>query len=135
LEGQIEFRTDYLPDEECLLLLQEADLIVNSYQATGEAASAAARFSLASGSPVLVTPIPIFDDLGDAVFRMPGVSPAEIAQGIVETLHHLEQDTSQCRSVRAAAVQWRNAHDFRHQGAILMGMIKALSHDLGHGHA
>lgn len=132
LEQQIELRTDYLPDEECLLLLQEASLIVNPYQATGEAASAAARFSLASGSPVLVTPIPIFDDLGEAVFRMPGISPADMAQGIVETLHHLEQEheTPRYRAVRAAAEEWRKAHDFRHQGAVLMEMIRGLSRDL-----
>jgi len=135
LESLVDFRTDYLSDEECLLLLQEADLIVNSYQATGEAASAAARFSLASGSPLLVTPIPIFDELGDAVFRMPGVSPGDIAKGIVETLRHLEQDTPQCRSVRSAALEWRNAHDFKHQGTILMEMIEAIRRDPGRWHA
>ncbi|BCG81536.1 hypothetical protein MesoLj113b_50780 [Mesorhizobium sp. 113-3-3] len=135
LEGLVDLRTDYLSDEQCLLLLQEADLIVNSYQATGEAASAAARFSLASGSPLLVTPIPIFDELGDAVFRMPGVSPGDIAKGIAETLGHLEHDTQQCRSVRSAALEWRNAHDFKNQGAILMGMIEAIRRDPGRWHA
>jgi glycosyltransferase involved in cell wall biosynthesis len=129
LGGQIELRTEFMEDDVCLQLLHEADLIVNPYQSTGEAASGAVRFGLASGRPVAVTPIPIFNDLGGAVFRMPGTRPSDIARGIDETLDHMKNDTSEYRVVRDVGRQWLDAHDYGRQAQRLMRMIRTLEYE------
>lgn len=78
--------SDFLPDAESHAWLRMADLIVFPYQRTGESSSAAVRMGIASGRPVAVTPLPIFDDVADVVHRLPGSRPAEIAAGIAGIL-------------------------------------------------
>ena len=74
--------TDFLPDSECVATLQAADLIVYPYQQTQESSSAAVRMGLAAGRPVAVTPLAIFDDVSEAVHRLPGTDAQAIAAGI-----------------------------------------------------
>ncbi|WP_029006500.1 glycosyltransferase family 4 protein [Azorhizobium doebereinerae] len=127
LQDDIELRTEYLPDEDCLALLGEADLVVNPYQRTSESSSAAVRFGLASRAPVLVTPLTIFDELGSAVFRTAGTSPRQMADGIASALQDLVHDTPAAVQVRAAARQWSEQHDVHRQGRRLMHMARALA--------
>ena len=117
MERQIEFREDYLDEEEALRRLSEADLIVNPYQATSESASAAVRYCMASRRPVLVTPLEIFDDLQQAVFRAPGTSADHIASGIEDTLEHLKRSTSTAQMVEDAAAAWLRARDVTPEAA------------------
>lgn len=125
LQDDIELRTEYLDEDVCLTLLGEADLVVNPYQVTGESASAAVRYGITSGAPVTVTPLAIFDDLGDAVFRMPGLTPEDIAQGIADALRDIQEGSPTARSVREAARRWIDAHDVAQQGVRLMRMARA----------
>jgi FkbM family methyltransferase len=120
VEEDVEFYSEFLEEDVLLALLGEADLVVNPYQHTGESASASARYGLTVGRPMAVTPLPFFDDLGDAVFRLPGFTSAEIAGGIADILGHLEQNSETARSVAATARQWLAAHDYSRQGAALM---------------
>jgi glycosyltransferase involved in cell wall biosynthesis len=115
LSETVTFITDYLDEAKCLDLLSEAELIVNPYQQTGESASAAVRFSLASTTPVLVTPLPIFDELDGAVFRAGGTSPAELAKAIKATLAELKANSRAAAKVEVAAERWREVHDLRVQ--------------------
>lgn len=78
--------SDFLPEDEALALLALAEAVVFPYQDTQESASGAVRFGLASGRPVLCTPLAIFDDVGDAVHRAPGRSPADIAAACADVL-------------------------------------------------
>jgi glycosyltransferase involved in cell wall biosynthesis len=82
LERRITRIHDYLSEEESLKWLQMADLLVFAYQNTGESSSAAVRVGLASGRPIAVTPLPIFDDLGETVSRLPGVSVEDLSAGL-----------------------------------------------------
>ncbi len=59
------------------------DLIVYPYQYSNESCSGAIRQGLASGTPVAVTPLSIFDDISPVVNYLPGISPEEISQGIL----------------------------------------------------
>ncbi|MGP0083060.1 MAG: glycosyltransferase [Steroidobacteraceae bacterium] len=127
LQEDVELCTEYLEDEVCLALLREADLVVNPYQQTTESASASVRYGLAAGRPVGVTPLSIFDDLGGAVFRMPGMTPHDIAQGIASALGHLEEDSETARCVRQAARRWLEVHDCARQSTRLMRMASALA--------
>jgi len=115
LSETVTFITDYLDEAKCLDMLSEAELIVNPYQETGESASAAVRFALASTTPVLVTPLPIFDELDGAVFRAGGTSPAELAKAIKATLAELKADSRAATNVGGAAERWREVHDLRVQ--------------------
>ena len=127
LEDDVETYFEFLEDAACLALLGEADLLVNPYQNTGESASGAVRYGLSSGRPIAVTPLSIFDDLGDAVFRMPGTTPQEMAQGIAAALEHLEDDTEIARGIRESALRWMEEHDYSRHIDRLMRMIPALA--------
>jgi len=98
----------YLPDEQVLDLLQGATLIVFPYQHTLESTSAAVRVGLASGRPVAVTPLPIFDELGEAVYRFSGTSVEEIAQG----LHELLSNPTKLKALEMEARKWAAERDF-----------------------
>jgi len=126
LAGHAELITDFLPDEESLALLCEADLVVFPYQDTAESASGAVRYGLMSGRPVAVTPLPIFDDVASAVFRLPGTAVEDIANGIAEAAYSIKNGTAEAHSTAARAERWRAAHRYSHLGRRLYGMLVAL---------
>lgn len=126
LQELVELKTEFLDDDMCLTLLSSTDLVVNPYQRTGESASGSVRFGLSAGVPVAVTPLSLFDDLGDAVFRMPGIAPREMAQGIVDALVHLETQSETARLIQSQARRWVEAHDFAQQGIRLVQTAEAL---------
>jgi glycosyltransferase involved in cell wall biosynthesis len=113
LEDRVTLVTDYLTNEESLGFLQASDLVVYAYQGTGESSSAAVRMGLASRTPVLVSPIPIFHDVGNAVFHLPGKSPQLIANGIVDTLRIIKSSNQKSLDTLAQADLWRTAHLFK----------------------
>jgi glycosyltransferase involved in cell wall biosynthesis len=108
LQQRVTLITDFLPDAQSLATLQAADLIVYPYQQTQESSSGAVCIGLASGRPVAVTPLSIFDDVSQAVHRLPGADPQAIAQGLralldsPAVLHAQEAKTRQW----AAPRQW-----------------------------
>lgn len=126
LGSEVRLDDRYIDDAQCLDFLSQADLIVNPYQQTGESASASVRYALATGRPVLVTPLTIFDDLGDAVFRTPGTRPEQIAQGISDTLDHLLSQSPVAVRVRDAADAWLTGHDVSVQARKLESIAKSI---------
>jgi glycosyltransferase involved in cell wall biosynthesis len=111
--------TDYLSDWRSIELLRSADLIVFPYQRTGESASGAVRMGLVSGRPVAVTPIPIFDDVRDAVFSLRGCTPEEIADSLIETLERIDYDRQSMSATLSAAERWRIVNDINNIGKFL----------------
>ena len=93
---------DFLPDDESLRLLSEADLLIFAYQNTGESASGAVRYGMATQKPVAVTPLAIFDDLDDAVFKFDGCNVDDISQGIDRILHSIRQQDSWASATQKA---------------------------------
>jgi glycosyltransferase involved in cell wall biosynthesis len=126
LQGHVELHTDFLSDEQSLALLAPARLVVYPYQATAESASGAVRYGLASRLPVVTSPLPIFDDVRDAVFQLPGTSPQDIAQGISDVLDQLERNNPKARQVLDRAEAWRENHVYARLGRRLGNMINAL---------
>jgi FkbM family methyltransferase len=102
LDDAIEFVTGFLEHDDSEARLAECDLIVLPYQQSKEASSAALRTALVVGVPVAVTPLALFDEAEDAVLRLPGLSPAAIAEGIGGAIG--------CPATRAASVA--AAHDW-----------------------
>lgn len=127
LGAHVEMHNQFLSDEESLALLTDADLIVFPYQHTGESASGAVRYGMAVERPVAVTPLPIFDDLDGATFRMPGTSAADLADGIAATLDALAANTPDVAATNNRAARWRDQHDYRVVGRRLFNICKALA--------
>ncbi|MCV2361773.1 glycosyltransferase [Paucibacter sp. TC2R-5] len=121
LQDFVEVRSEYLTDDQAAALMAEADLLVFAYQNTDESSSAAVRDGLATARPVAVTPIQIFDNLGDAVHRFPGRSPEDIALGINAALK-----TANAPQMIQHAKRWRDAHEVDPLAARLVAMQQAL---------
>jgi len=122
----VELHNKFLEDDESLALLADATLLVFPYQLTGESASGAVRYGLASNKPVAVTPLSIFDDLGQSAFRFSGMTSADLANGIEEFLNDIHSDSPRAQEVRKTAERWRTSHDYAAVGTRLHNMMIAL---------
>jgi glycosyltransferase involved in cell wall biosynthesis len=122
VDDVVEWHTDYLPDEGSLALLGCCDLLVLPRRETLESASGAVRVAMASRVPVLVTPVEIFDEMGDAVIRADGLAASAIASGIAAALRNqkLRDQTVD------EADRWLEAHDWARLSERLYGMICGL---------
>ncbi|HFT6599387.1 TPA: glycosyltransferase [Klebsiella oxytoca] len=123
----VEMHNDFLPDDESLRLLSEADLLIFAYQNTGESASGAVRYGMATQKPVAVTPLAIFDDLDDAVFKFDGCSVDDISQGIDRILHSIRQQDSWASATQKRAEAWREQHDYNAVSRRLVNMCQGLA--------
>lgn len=126
LADRIVFISDFLDDHESLAELSASDLIVFPYQNTGESASGAVRYGLATGRAVAVTPLAIFDDVSRAVFYLPGQSPAEIAQGIGQLIDNIAKNDQLINAKQAESDRWRSAHRYSKLGLRLHNILSAL---------
>lgn len=88
LSNKITMINEYLSDEESILLLKCADIIVFPYQKTQESASGAVRQGIASLKPVVCSPLTIFEDVRSIVHFLPGTSPDQIYRGLSELLEN-----------------------------------------------
>ncbi len=127
LTQQIELISDFLPDEESLAHLSSADLLLFPYQETGESSSAAVRYGLASGTPVAVTPLKIFEDVGEAVYKLSGCTPEEMAESIIEVITEIQNDSEMAKKQRSSAHRWCEAHRYSALGLRLGNMLEALA--------
>ena len=128
LSDLVEINTDYLPEEETLLTLSNSDLIVFPYQNTNESSSAAVRQGIASGTPVAVTPLHIFDDVLKVVKVFSSSSIDDIANGILDfyiKTHIGSYSTDQIESRK----DWINQHSFSNLAVRLQGMIRGLENN------
>jgi glycosyltransferase involved in cell wall biosynthesis len=126
VDDHVDLCTDFLEDEASLRRLDDADLIVFPYQNTGESASGAVRYGMASGRPVAVTPLAIFDDVSRVSFRLPGQAPQEIADGIGTLMDDIAAGAARVGQVQAEAERWRASHRYSHLGERLYNMLAAL---------
>jgi len=107
LAGSVSIITDYLEDTESLAWLSLADVIVFPYQHTQESSSAAVRWGLATGKPVLCTPLSIFEDVASAVNFLPGTGPLALCAGIQDWLAVAGDNNTS-----VAQQQWLEQHDW-----------------------
>jgi FkbM family methyltransferase len=123
LDDAVESVTGFLPHGRSADLLAECDLAVLPYQSSLEASSAALRTVMAAGVPVAVTPLPLFDEAGDAVLRLAGTDPASIAAGIADLL----ADPARRAAAAAAAHDWSLGRGWDGIGQRVAGMLRGLS--------
>lgn len=127
LQPYVQMVTSFQRDEDSMALLQQADVVVFPYQGTGESASGAVRYGLASGRPVAVTPIPIFNDVGNIVHQMPGTSPADLAQGLAALQKAIGDGEEAVSEVQRKAAKWRAAHRYPVLALRLHNMTRQLA--------
>ncbi len=125
LSEQVELITEFLSDQESLEHLASSDLILFAYQNTGESASGAVRYGLAANRPVAVTPLKIFDDVSDIVFRFSGCSPQEMADSIAHIIEELQNETQKSKKIQEDAQRWRDTHKYSLLGERLSNIIRA----------
>ena len=126
LGDSIELHTSFLDDETSLNILSDADLIVFPYQQSGESSSGAVRYGLATGRPVAVTPLEIFEDVAGVVHTLPGTSPSEIAEGIKAIASSLKINDPNALSIQSRFDEWRDQHAYSIVSKRLHNMICAL---------
>jgi len=88
LSNKVLMINDFLDEEESIILLEAADIIIFPYQYTQESASGAVRFGLSSYRPVACTPLEIFNDVEEVVHFLPGFTPEKIANGITDLFNN-----------------------------------------------
>ena len=110
--------SDYLEDADSLAWLGMADCIVFPYQHTQESSSAAVRWGLSTGKPVLCTPLDIFEDVAEAVTFLPGTSSEDLAKGLGLFLQ---------RRPEAKQEQWLRTHAWTTVSARLRNVLTALA--------
>lgn len=126
LGERVTLSTDFLSDHDCVATLQAADLIVFPYQQTQESSSAAVRMGLAAGRPVAVTPLPIFDDVAEAVHRLPGTQPQELAAG----LRALLSDPAALKRQADKTAHWMASCQWPKLSVRLLNLIDGLANAL-----
>jgi glycosyltransferase involved in cell wall biosynthesis len=123
---RIRVTSEYLSDAESLAHLRDCDLIVFPYEKTGESASAAVRFGIASGRPVVTTDLPIFDDVRPAVFQVESSDPGAMARGMQRIIAALRTGDQEVAERAKAADKWRRDHSYETLAARLSGLIEAI---------
>jgi glycosyltransferase involved in cell wall biosynthesis len=122
LSQAVEWHTDFAANDIMLQRLSDCDLVVMPYAPTLESSSGAVRQAIASGAPTLVSDISLFDDLGDAVDRLPDTTPEAIA----ERIDHLLRKTNLRAALQDRAQDWLQNHDWNLIAERLQGMLHGL---------
>ncbi|WP_084253343.1 FkbM family methyltransferase [Sphingomonas pituitosa] len=126
LDHDVEVFSDFMDLDVVDREIAAADLFVNPYQETGESSSGAVRIGLRNKVPTLVTPLPIFDDLGDAVLRAPGVQATDLAAGIRAALAEAA-DPAAARAREKRLEDWLMEHDFDRQGQHMIRIARTIN--------
>ena len=121
LENHVALVHDFLDTKEILFLLSACDAVVYPYQESEESASGAVRLGLASGRPVLTTPLPNFFDLSEIVYRLPGTEARAIAEGIIACLKDEKGRTQLLKRQR----DWIGINSWAAQAARISNIIEA----------
>jgi glycosyltransferase involved in cell wall biosynthesis len=82
LDDNVLLSTEFLSPEEAVLLLQMADVIALPYGKTRESSSAAVRFAIAAGRPIITTDQEIFADVRSVTYQIADNDPDHVAEAI-----------------------------------------------------
>ena len=121
LKNYIKINTSFCSDKDTLKKLSRTDLVIFPYQLTNESASGAVRQAISSSTPVAVTPLSIFEDVLDVVYRLPGCSPSLIAQGLKNW-----SDNCFGNPMTTKEKEWRKQHSFKKLGYRLQNLIRSI---------
>ena len=121
LTKYVQINSLFLTDDQIFNNLSNTDLVIFPYQATNESASGAVRQGISSLAPVAVTPIPIFDDVLDVVYQLPGCSPSSIAKGVIQWINEFYG-----LPMNKNEINWRKQNSFKLLASRIQGIIRSL---------
>lgn len=124
IENSVSIVSDFLSEDLTIRLMRNANLVIFPYQETGESSSAAVRMGLASGIPVAVTPLSIFDDVQDVVFKLPGTKPDDLVLGIKDLKLKLSKPSDLTQQVLSRAKKWVDTRRYTALGRRLREIIR-----------
>ena len=122
LQRNVDWHTDFEPNDAVMERLASCDLLVMPYEATLESCSGAVRQAIASGVPTLVSDLSLFDDLGRAVERMVANAPDAIAGHISSLL----QNPSERSRIQGRAQAWLEAHSWATTAERVQGLLEGV---------
>ena len=117
----VKINSSFMSDQETLKKLSKTDLVIFPYQSTNESVSGAVRQGISSLAPVAVTPLPIFDDVAEVVYQLPGTTSLSIASGLREWY-----EMSYGKDINTTEKSWREEHSFQNLASRLYLMIKSI---------
>ena len=124
VEHRIRLFDEFLDTDELLLMLNACHVAVYPYQDSDESASGAIRLGLAAGCPVAATPLPVFSDLSQVLYELPGTEPVDMAEGIISLLRDSRQRDDLVRRQR----DWVRQNSWSAQAArisnIMLGCLE-----------
>ena len=126
IEDIVEVYPEYLTEQCSLNMLSKSDLIILPNQSSNESSSASARHALATGKPLLVTPINLFDNISNLVDYLPGMSSEEIALGIEEWLLNNNKSPKINNDIKILRLELINKLSFSRVGDRLQSIIESL---------
>ena len=126
LENHVKIDKRYLHIEEILDNLTACDCLVFPYQNSKESSSASVRDGLATLKPILVTPLDIFNDVSDLVNYLPGFSPLEIANGILDWFDSSNNIASDSKIILSKRSQLIESRRFSNVSKRLFNIIESL---------
>ena len=128
LSDAVDLRFDWWREPQLVAALAAADMVVYPYQRNRRSASAAVRLGLAALTPVVTTPLTMFDDVASVTHRLPGTRPHQIAAGLAELMSdpaHLQRHAQTQRA-------WVEAHSRDRVSCRLDALICGEFADAGH---
>lgn len=125
LDKQITLNTAFLPEAESFRLLEQADCIVFPYRESNESSSAAVRYGLATGRPIAVTPVNIFEDVSPAVFTLPGTDAADMAEGLADIIRSMKLQDEPYVAQMKKSHKWLETHRYSQLGQRLSNIIQS----------
>jgi glycosyltransferase involved in cell wall biosynthesis len=108
LQENVLLVTDYLADKTASAILRAADAIVLPYSHTEESSSAALRFVLPVGRPIIATDLPIFADCREALLVVDPDDPSALESAIRRVLSDppLQEELSDGAATAARRFRW-----------------------------
>lgn len=122
LDANVTLVPDFLAPEESMMLLQSADVTVLPYHYTQESSSAAVRFCLAAGRPLVTSKQRIFDEVAPCSVQIDEPTPEAIAQA----LRTLWADPALAESLVEKTLERVEATSWKRVGAIYAALIEDL---------
>tara|TARA_Y100001968_G_scaffold327865_1_gene373817 strand:- start:14355 stop:18014 length:3660 start_codon:yes stop_codon:yes gene_type:complete len=126
LDVYISTNFEYIPIENILDELSISDIAIYPYQKSNEASSAAVRNGISSLTNVLVTPLPVFNDVLKYVDVLPGKTAEDIANWLCKNYSRIISSRSEKDNNLENKLIWKKESSFTNVGFRLQNMIRSL---------
>lgn len=121
ISDQTRIFTEFLSEEEVVMLIQAANVGILPYSEVGESASGAARKFISVGTPLIVTDILWMQEFTKEVHKIPNKSP----EGIVRTVKFLLENPNKLAKFREAELETADKYSWTNMSKKLMKIYGA----------